>query len=88
MQFGKSVFLSDRTSLPEIGGDAAFYWHDFDPASMSALLQSRMAELENPAEARSQRDAALARARHFSWARCIDSYLAVYRRLLSLERRD
>jgi len=33
--FGKPVLCSDTTSLPEVGGDAAFY---FDPNSVSSLL--------------------------------------------------
>jgi glycosyltransferase involved in cell wall biosynthesis len=34
MQFGKPVFLSTHTSLPEIGGDAAFYFNDFNDMAM------------------------------------------------------
>ena len=35
MTYGKPVFLSRRTSLPEIGGDKAFYFNDeFDPDGM------------------------------------------------------
>ena len=38
MSYGKPVFLSNQTSLPEIGGDAAFYWINFDPEYMKSFL--------------------------------------------------
>jgi hypothetical protein len=31
MHFGKPVFLSNKTSLPEVGGKHAYYWDNFDP---------------------------------------------------------
>ncbi len=44
MHFGKPVFLSTHTSLPEIGGDAAFYFPTFEPADMQATFANGMAE--------------------------------------------
>ncbi len=35
MAFGKPVFLSTFTSLPEIGGNFAFYFNDFEPKKMA-----------------------------------------------------
>lgn len=34
MAFGKPVFLSNKTSLPEIGGSLAFYFDNFNPKEM------------------------------------------------------
>ncbi|UJF30375.1 glycosyltransferase family 4 protein [Kaistella sp. 97-N-M2] len=42
MAFGKPVFLSTLTSLPEIGGDAAFYFEDFDPIKMAEFFNKKM----------------------------------------------
>ena len=42
MYFGKPVFLSTQTSLPEIGGDAAFYFQNFEPDSMLQAYRSGM----------------------------------------------
>lgn len=42
MAFGKPVFLSTYTSLPEIGGDKAFYFNSFEPKSMAKLYQEKM----------------------------------------------
>jgi glycosyltransferase involved in cell wall biosynthesis len=81
MQFGRPVLLAHRTSLPEIGGPVAGYWHSFEPAAMSVALDARLAEAAADAAA----DAARVRAwaARFSWPRCIDEHLALYRRLLS-----
>ena len=42
MAFGKPIFLSKLTSLPEIGGDAAFYFESFEPMAMSDLFNDKM----------------------------------------------
>lgn len=42
MAFGKPVFLSTFTSLPEIGGDAAFYFENFDPIKMAEFFNKKM----------------------------------------------
>ncbi|MCE2909639.1 MAG: glycosyltransferase family 1 protein [Burkholderiaceae bacterium] len=80
MQFGRPVLLSDRTCLPEIGGPVAGYWHDFAPQSMSHALDERLAQ----ADADPTGDATRTRewATRYSWPRCIDEHLALYRRLL------
>lgn len=50
MAFGKPVFLSTFTSLPEIGGDAAFYFEDFDPKSMAETFKNKMTFYEDKKE--------------------------------------
>ncbi|MBB6372695.1 glycosyltransferase family 4 protein [Chryseobacterium shigense] len=42
MYFGKPVFLSKLTSLPEIGGDLAFYFDDFSAEHMHQVYASGM----------------------------------------------
>lgn len=42
MYFGKPVFLSKLTSLPEIGGDLAFYFDDFSAEHMQHVYASGM----------------------------------------------
>jgi len=79
MQFGKPVFLSEHTSLPEVGGDAAIYWKDFAPASMRAVMERTLAGWagsDGPARAR-------ARAQQFTWERCASRHLDLYRQLLA-----
>ncbi|CAD5373974.1 Glycosyl transferase group 1 [Rubrivivax sp. A210] len=75
LHFGKPVVMSDRTCLPEIGGDAAHYWHDFEPRAMRRVTEAALAAA-GPAQAA----AAKARARRFSWDRAADAYVAEYLR--------
>lgn len=42
MAFGKPVFLSTLTSLPEIGGDYAFYFEDLTPRKMAVFFQEKI----------------------------------------------
>ena len=42
MAFGKPVFLSTFTSLPEIGGDVAFYFENFEPQIMAEFFKNKM----------------------------------------------
>jgi len=80
MHFGKPVFLSRRTCLPEIGGDAASYFDDFEPASMKRTVEEGLARAAQPGRA----DAIKAHAAQFDWDRSAAAYLALYRRLLGL----
>jgi glycosyltransferase involved in cell wall biosynthesis len=78
MQFGKPVFLSRLTSLPEVGGDAAYYFDDWSPASMRTVIE---AGLRQGAEA-PRIDAVRRQAARFDWVAAADAYLALYLRLL------
>ena len=37
--FWSAGFLSTSTSLPEVGGDAAYYWENFDADSMAQVVR-------------------------------------------------
>ena len=76
LQFGKPVFLSRLTSLPEVGGAAAYYFNDFSPAHMAATLATGLQQ-HTPARAA----AAIAHAGQFSWAQAAQEYLEVYQSL-------
>lgn len=79
MHFGKPVFLSRRTSLPEVGGALAHYFDDgFDPQAMRAVVQAGLAADAAPGRA----EAIAAHARQFSWQRCADAHVALYAQLL------
>jgi glycosyltransferase involved in cell wall biosynthesis len=79
MFHGKPVFISDRTSLPEVGGDAAYYFRNFDPEYMQAVFNEGMAEYEKnqPIEKIKQQ------AAKFSWDACAAEYIDVYKQILS-----
>ena len=78
LQFGKPVFLSNLTSLPEVGGSIAHYWPSFEPAAMAAVVDQALARWDSSADA----ERAVAWARRFSWDACADAHVRAYLRLL------
>jgi glycosyltransferase involved in cell wall biosynthesis len=79
MHFGKPVFLSRLTSLPEVGGEVAHYFESFDAAAMRAVVEAGLVAHRQSGRA----EALIERARSFSWAHCAEAYLALYLRLLA-----
>jgi glycosyltransferase involved in cell wall biosynthesis len=77
MFFGKPIFLSACTSLPEIGGDAAYYFSSFDKETMQQTLEKGLQHYT----ATSPADNIKARAAMFSWKEAALKYLAIYRSL-------
>jgi glycosyltransferase involved in cell wall biosynthesis len=77
MTFGKPVFLSNTTSLPEIGGDVAFYFSSFEPDHMQNVFINGMQQYG--ANGLSKR--IKMRGEQFSWERSAEKYLEVYRSL-------
>ena len=65
MQAGAAVLTSDRSSLPEVGGDAVEYSDPTDVAAIRSALQHLLEDDERRAEL-SRR--AVERAARFSWA--------------------
>ncbi len=82
MSFGKPVFLSNRTSLPEVGGSLAYYFNSFEAEEMISVYQKGMAHFENHPE---QETLIREHARTFSWERAAKAYLEVYSQLLELK---
>ncbi len=80
MHFGKPLFLSNRTSLPEVGGDLAYYFEDFEPHSMKEVYDKGMKDFrENkPILVRKLKERSLL----FSWENAAKEYLEVYKNLL------
>lgn len=80
MSFGKPVFLSNSTSLPEIGGEHAFYWDHYEPKYMAETVQNALAVYNRDKEQLSKdyKD----HANSFSWEKTARQYLKVYKSLL------
>ncbi|MEI9911174.1 MAG: glycosyltransferase [Bacteroidota bacterium] len=78
MHFGKPVFLSDRTSLPEVGGDAAYYFSDFDPRAMRSVFEKGMNDFKN----HNRIPAIKRQASLFNWNKTAGEYLDIYRKLI------
>jgi glycosyltransferase involved in cell wall biosynthesis len=79
MSFGKPVFITRGTSLPEVGGEVANYWDDFQPDRMLEGFQAGLERVRGDARfaEKSRRHAA-----QFSWSRAAAEYVAYYHELL------
>ena len=77
MSCGKPLFLSNRTALPEIGGDVSFYFNSFHPDHMEQVFNRGM-DIYN---ANGLREKIKARGSHFCWHKAAREYLDVYRSL-------
>jgi glycosyltransferase involved in cell wall biosynthesis len=78
MACGTPVFLARRTSLPEVGGELAFYWDEFEPDAMATVFQRGMTIV---AADPTYPDRLVAHAATFSWAAAAKGYLDIYRSL-------
>ena len=76
---GAPVVLSERSSLPEVGGDAAVY---FDPEQDESLLAAVRSVVHKQEIAREMVKKGLERAKLFSWGKTADATLATYRKIL------
>jgi glycosyltransferase involved in cell wall biosynthesis len=78
MACGAAVLTTHRLSLPEVGGDAVAYTEPAGEDIAAALT----ALLDDGARRASLGQAALARAREFTWAASAEAHLASYQRAL------
>ena len=77
MSVGKPLFLSDRTSLPEIGRDVAFYFEDFNASRMQSVFTRGMEQyVRSGMEERIRK-----RSNEFCWHKAAQQYAEVYRSL-------
>lgn len=80
MRFGKPIFTSKNTSLPEIGGDLAFYWTSYEKEHMVEVFEKGIKKFEN--NAFSYREKLILRAESFDWDKAAKQYLEIYKSLL------
>ena len=78
MSLGKPVFLSNLTSLPEIGGKHAYYWKDFNPGHMQQVFEDGLADYSSNPDKASK---IAVQASLFSWNSAAKAYLEIYRSL-------
>jgi glycosyltransferase involved in cell wall biosynthesis len=74
MYFGKPVFLSKYTSLPEVGGDMAWYFDNFGSEHMQQVFADGMEQYN----ATNMASAIIQHAEKFSWENAAKQYLALY----------
>lgn len=76
MYFGKPVIVAQRSCLPEVCGDGAAYWSDFDPQAMRKAVETQvMRHQENKHLGSLVRQ----RAQQYSWENAAQRYLDLYK---------
>lgn len=79
MRLGKPLFLSDKTSLPEIGGEAAYYFNNFNPEHMRKVFEEGMSEYR---QSDSKRNMIRERSIKFEWSNIAEQHIRIYRTLI------
>lgn len=82
MSLGKPVFCSNKTSLPEVGGNMAYYWEHFEPGYMARALKEGLEDYDaNP-----QKKSRMLReyAKIFDQNKNTKAYLHLYREILGI----
>jgi glycosyltransferase involved in cell wall biosynthesis len=80
MAFGKPIFLSNYTSLPEIAGDVAFYFSNFEQEHMHSVFSKGM----NIYKANGLAKKIVQKGSEYNWENKAKEYLNVYHSLMYL----
>lgn len=74
MSLGLPLFLSDKTSLPEIGGSDACYFKHFEPEYMQKIIKQELATFSTE-----KKNQLIHRSQIFSWQKAAEEYLNLYK---------
>jgi glycosyltransferase involved in cell wall biosynthesis len=77
MSLGKPVLLSKLNSLPEVGGDLAFYFESFEPDAMQDCLQKASCFFGNT----NHQNKSVLWSKKFSWQKSAQEYIELYKKL-------
>ena len=80
MRLGKPVFLSTYTSLPEVGGDKAYYFENFEPEHLQTVLKNGL----NDYYQNNKKEEIINWSKRFTWREATKQYIAVYQKTLGL----
>jgi glycosyltransferase involved in cell wall biosynthesis len=78
MRMGKPTFLSNLTSLPEVGGTIAYYFESFDPLHMQQVLETGLRDFHDHDRATEN----IKWSEQFTWNKAAQEYCEVYNELL------
>lgn len=77
MSVGKPIFLSQRTALPEIGGDVAFYFRNFSAAHMTETFTEGMKRYQSF----NMKNEVIKKGKEYCWDNAAREYWKIYRSL-------
>ncbi|UEG50562.1 glycosyltransferase family 4 protein [Ferruginibacter lapsinanis] len=76
---GCPVVLSNSSSMPEVGGDAALY---IDPNDRASIYSTVKRLIEDKSLQQSLKEKGFQQAKKFSWGKCIEEHFKLYTNLL------
>lgn len=79
MSLGKPVFLSTFSCLPEIGGNEAYYFENFEPGYMKKVFLEGIAAYDND---ENKKEAIIKHANQFNWKKAGREYMELYKSVL------
>lgn len=77
MSVGKPLFLSDKTALPEIGGEVAFYFENFSAAHMNETFATGMKQYVKL----NMQQQIIKKGKEYDWDIAAKEYWKIYRSL-------
>ena len=77
MTFGIPVIISNKTSLPEVGGKVAYYMEHYNPEYMADIVKEALNQFQQNPKERAMK--LISQAEQFSWRKSAKQYLQVYR---------
>ncbi|MEO8405481.1 MAG: glycosyltransferase family 1 protein [Chitinophagaceae bacterium] len=79
MQCGCPALLSDNSSLPEVGGNAAAY---FDPFTKRNMQNALMDLVKNDTQRKRMAEAGIEQAKKFNWDATAQGHIEVYKKIM------
>ena len=81
MRLGKPTFLSRLTSLPEIGGEHAYYFDSFEPENMRKVLAEGIKDYYS----NNKKSAIIKWSKQFNWEKASAEYVEIYKKAITGE---
>ncbi|MBR6927156.1 MAG: glycosyltransferase family 4 protein [Bacteroidaceae bacterium] len=79
MQFGRAVFISNSTCLPEICGNCATIWSDLQPDAMASVVETRLKGFYDDT---AYLEKLKSHAATFSYEKLFAAYMSLYKEML------
>jgi glycosyltransferase involved in cell wall biosynthesis len=79
MRFGKPVFASTHSSIPEVSGDKAYYWENFDPEYMAHFFLEHIKDFYSKTDLP---DVLRKHSMKYTWDEAARSYIQLFKSIL------